>query len=56
MGISEAIEKLEKIRDASCKLYYEYCDKTPPEIYGTLLGIHELAELALEELKEREVI
>lgn len=53
-GISEAIDKLEKIRDASYELYNDSCDNTPPEFYATMLGIHELADLALEDLRIRE--
>ncbi|GAG49665.1 unnamed protein product [marine sediment metagenome] len=50
--IDNAKDKLEKIKVVAMDLYTEHCDSTPPELFGALLGIHELAELALKDLEE----
>lgn len=39
---------LGNIRDQLFDLYTNCCDCTPPEIYGTILGLHELADKAIK--------
>ena len=40
--------EMQKIADLLNELYNDTCDTTEPEVYGTILGIHERIELFLE--------
>jgi len=41
--------ELREISRQFCELYDQTCDTTPPEIYASILGLHERLDIALQE-------